>query len=74
MTVRVLIAEFYLPFDTLRDRVPGYPVALVKAGARLAGLRMGPVRPPLVDATPAHVEALGEIIASGRAALKRDDA
>jgi 5-dehydro-4-deoxyglucarate dehydratase len=73
-TVRALIAEFYLPFATLRDRVPGYPVALVKAGARLAGLRMGPVRPPLVDATPAHVEELEEIIARGRAALKRDDA
>ena len=69
--VQTLLAEFYLPFVALRDRVPGYPVALVKAGARLAGLPMGAVRPPLVDATPEHVEELAAIIERGRAALAR---
>lgn len=54
--MRVLLAQFYLPFATLRDQVPGYAVALVKAGAALAGLRLGPVRPPLVDPPPDHVE------------------
>ncbi len=37
-TTQRLLAEFYLPFAALRDEVPGYAVALVKAGARLAGL------------------------------------
>jgi 5-dehydro-4-deoxyglucarate dehydratase len=67
--VRTLLAEFYRPFATLRETTPGYAVALVKAGARLAGLPMGPVRPPLRDVTPEHLARLEEIIARGRAAL-----
>jgi 5-dehydro-4-deoxyglucarate dehydratase len=67
--VRTLINEFYLPFVELREKVPGYPVALVKAGARLSGLDAGHVRPPLVDATGEHVEILAGIVARGRAAL-----
>lgn len=67
--VRTLIREFYLPFVELREQVPGYPVALVKAGARLSGLDVGTVRPPLVDTTPEHEEALAAILARGRAAL-----
>jgi 5-dehydro-4-deoxyglucarate dehydratase len=70
-TVQALLAAFYLPFVALRDAVPGYPVALVKAGARLSGLDMGPVRPPLVDASAEHVEQLATIIARGRAVLAR---
>jgi 5-dehydro-4-deoxyglucarate dehydratase len=68
-TVRTLLAEFYLPLAKLRDTTPGYAVALVKAGARLAGLPVGPVRPPLRDVTPEHLAQLEEIIARGRAAL-----
>lgn len=64
-----LLAEFYLPLVDLRDRVPGYAVALVKAGARLDGLEVGPVRPPLVDLSPEHLAELKAIIARGRAAL-----
>ncbi|GII21528.1 5-dehydro-4-deoxyglucarate dehydratase [Planosporangium mesophilum] len=67
--VQALLTEFYLPFVALRDQVPGYAVALVKAGARLSGLRVGPVRPPLVDAGPGHVEQLAAIIERGREAL-----
>ncbi len=66
---RTLLAEFYLPFVALRDKVPGYAVALVKAGAKLAGLAVGPVRPPLVDAAPEDVRELAAIIERGRAAL-----
>jgi len=51
------------------DQVPGYAVALVKAGAKLSGLAMGPVRPPLVDAYPEHVEQLEAILRQGRAVL-----
>jgi len=68
---RALLAQFYLPFAALRDTVPGYAVALVKAGARLAGLPVGLVRPPLVDPSPEHAERLAGIVASGRAALAR---
>jgi 5-dehydro-4-deoxyglucarate dehydratase len=68
-TTSRLLNDFYIPFAQLRDQVPGYAVALVKAGARLSGLDMGGVRPPLVDATPEHVERLAEIIATGQAAL-----
>ncbi|WP_155371403.1 5-dehydro-4-deoxyglucarate dehydratase [Catellatospora vulcania] len=64
-----LLAEFYLPLVALRDRVPGYAVALVKAGARLDGLEVGPVRPPLVDLSPEHLAELKAVIARGRAAL-----
>jgi 5-dehydro-4-deoxyglucarate dehydratase len=68
--VNVLLAEFYLPFAALRDLVPGYAVSLVKAGARLSGLRVGGVRPPLVDPPPAHEELLAAVVARGRAALR----
>lgn len=67
-----LLAAFYLPFAQLRDELPGYAVALVKAGTRLTGLDMGGVRPPLVDPTPEHLDRLTEIIAAGRAALRSE--
>lgn len=72
-TVTSLLAEFYLPLVALRDQVPGYAVSLVKAGARLTGLPMGPVRPPLVEPSPAHVEQLARILDRGRAVLARLD-
>jgi 5-dehydro-4-deoxyglucarate dehydratase len=68
-TVRTLLTEFYLPFAALRETTPGYAVSLVKAGARLNGLNVGPVRPPLRDVTPEHLAQLEQIIARGRAAL-----
>lgn len=64
-----LLSTFYLPLAALRDQVPGYAVALIKAGARLAGLPVGGVRPPLVDPPPEHEEQLGAIIERGRATL-----
>jgi len=73
VAVQTLLAEFYLPFVALRDLVPGYAVALVKAGARLSGLEMGSTRPPLVDPPPEHVEALAGVLERGRAALAELD-
>lgn len=67
--VRTLLTEFYLPFAELRETTPGYAVSLIKAGARLNGLDVGPVRPPLREVTPEHLAQLKEIIARGRAAL-----
>lgn len=69
--VQTLLTEFYLPFAALRETTPGYAVSLVKAGARLNGLDVGPVRPPLRDVTPEHLAQLKEIIARGEAALRR---
>ena len=60
-----LLADFYRPLVTLRDRVPGYAVALVKAAVRRNGLAVGSVRPPLVDPTPEHLDELDRIVAAG---------
>ncbi|MEV3903042.1 5-dehydro-4-deoxyglucarate dehydratase [Mycobacterium sp. NPDC050551] len=64
-----LSRTFFHPLVRLRDKVPGYPVALIKAGVALEGLDAGPVRPPLIDAAPEDVEELRAIIAAGRAVL-----
>ena len=68
-TVRTLLTEFYHPFAALRDTTPGYAVSLIKAGARLTGTPVGPVRPPLREVTPEHLAQLKEIIDRGRSAL-----
>ncbi|GAA4917416.1 5-dehydro-4-deoxyglucarate dehydratase [Streptomonospora salina] len=44
-----LLDEFYRPLAAIRDRSPGYAVALIKAGLRLRGTDPGPVRPPFVE-------------------------
>ncbi|MBO0867846.1 MAG: 5-dehydro-4-deoxyglucarate dehydratase [Micromonosporaceae bacterium] len=66
-TVDLLLDGFYRPLVELRLLGRGYPVALVKAGVRLDGLDVGPVRPPLVEPPPEHVDRLREIVAAGRA-------
>ncbi|MEI5520249.1 5-dehydro-4-deoxyglucarate dehydratase [Streptomyces brasiliscabiei] len=63
--VATLLDEFYGPLVELRDEVPGYAVALVKAGVTLRGPAVGGVRAPLVDPTPEHVARLAELIAHG---------
>ncbi|MFC4501499.1 MULTISPECIES: 5-dehydro-4-deoxyglucarate dehydratase [Streptomyces] len=60
-----LLDEFYGPLVELRDEVPGYAVALVKAGVTLRGLDVGGVRAPLVDPTPEHVSRLAKLIDRG---------
>ncbi len=64
--VQRLLDEFYVPFVELRRRGPGYAVALVKAGVRLAGLDVGPVRAPLREPDGEHVRVLAELIERGR--------
>ncbi|MES5819950.1 5-dehydro-4-deoxyglucarate dehydratase [Streptomyces sp. RG80] len=63
--VSTLLDEFYAPLVELRDEVPGYAVALVKAGVTLRGLDVGGVRAPLVDPTPEHVARLSKLIDHG---------
>ncbi|MGX7826610.1 5-dehydro-4-deoxyglucarate dehydratase [Actinokineospora sp. 24-640] len=65
----VLIDEFYRPLVELRNRVPGYAVSLVKAGARLRGQAVGSVRPPLADPDEADLAALAAVIERGLAAV-----
>jgi len=60
-----LLRDFYVPLVELRDRVPGYAVSLVKAAARLRGRRVGPVRAPLTDPSPADLDELRTLLTAG---------
>ena len=62
-----LLAGFYQPLVRLRDTTPGYAVALIKAGLELSGVRVGGVRPPLVDPSGEHREVLARLLERGRA-------
>ncbi|MEU0893502.1 5-dehydro-4-deoxyglucarate dehydratase [Streptomyces massasporeus] len=64
-TVDKLLRDFYVPLVELRDRVPGYAVSLVKAAARIRGHRVGPVRAPLTDPSPADLAALTALLTTG---------
>lgn len=61
-TVARLLREFFLPYVELRNRRPGYAVAIVKAGVRLVGRAAGPVRPPLTDLTTQECNELQALI------------
>jgi 5-dehydro-4-deoxyglucarate dehydratase len=66
---QALLDGFYVPLVRLRDETPGFAVSLVKAGVRLAGLPVGPVRAPLTDPTPEQEARLADLIARGRELL-----
>jgi 5-dehydro-4-deoxyglucarate dehydratase len=57
-----LLREFFMPYLEIRNRMPGYAVSIVKAGARIAGHDAGPVRPPLTDLKPAEFEQLRALV------------
>jgi len=57
-----LLKDFFMPYLAIRNRMPGYAVSIVKAGASLVGHSAGPVRPPLTDLTPAEVAELRRLI------------
>lgn len=60
-----LIDGFYAPLVRLRDEVPGFAVALIKAGVRLGGLDVGGVRAPLIDPDAAQLDRLAALLAAG---------
>ena len=60
-----LLEGFYAPLVRLRDQTPGFGVSLIKAGLRLGGLPVGPVRAPLVDPTEEQLVQLKAILAKG---------
>lgn len=64
-TVDRILGEFFVPFIELRDQVPGYAVALVKAAVGLRHGSVGGPRPPLVAPTDGHLDELSKIIDRG---------
>ena len=58
-----LLREFFHPLLKIRNRVEGYGVSMIKAGARIVGHDAGPVRAPLSDLTPAECNELAALIA-----------
>ena len=61
-TQHQLLKDFFMPYLEIRNRMPGYAVSIVKAGARLVGHDAGPVRTPLTDLKPDEMEALKALI------------
>lgn len=59
-----LLKDFFMPYLAIRNKVPGYGVSIIKAGATLVGHPAGPVRAPLTDLTPAEMEQLDALIKS----------
>jgi 5-dehydro-4-deoxyglucarate dehydratase len=57
-----LLKDFFMPYLAIRNRVAGYAVSIVKAGATIVGHGAGPVRAPLTDLKPAEMEALRVLI------------
>ena len=57
-----LLHEFFMPYLKIRNRVEGYGVSIIKAGAKIVGHDAGPVRAPLTDLKPDEVEALAALI------------
>ena len=62
--VYAMLRDFVIPYTYLRDREPGYAVAIVKAGLKVVGRPAGPVRPPLSDLTEAEVAELRALVAA----------
>jgi 5-dehydro-4-deoxyglucarate dehydratase len=64
-TVDRILREFFKPLIELRNQVPGYAVALVKAAVGIRQGYAGEPRPPLIAPTPDHLEELSDIIDRG---------
>jgi len=47
-----VLQSFFYPFMEIRDRCKGYAVSAIKAGVRIQGFDVGPVRSPLSDLKP----------------------
>lgn len=57
-----LLKDFFMPYLEIRNRMPGYAVSIVKAGAKIVGHDAGPVRPPLTDLKADEVTQLAALI------------
>ena len=61
-TQHKLLRQFFMPYLKIRNRVEGYGVSIIKAGARLVGHDAGPVRAPLSDLKPGEMDELKALI------------
>ena len=61
-TQHKLLKDFFMPYLDIRNRVEGYGVSIIKAGAKIVGHDGGPVRAPLSDLKPNEVEELAALI------------
>jgi 5-dehydro-4-deoxyglucarate dehydratase len=61
-----MLTNFFYPFMAIRNRGKGYAVSAVKAGVRLRGFDVGPVRSPLTDLTGEELEMLASLISTVR--------
>jgi 5-dehydro-4-deoxyglucarate dehydratase len=59
-----LLHDFFMPYLEIRNKGAGYAVSIVKAGARIAGLAAGPVRPPLTDLKAGEYTQLEALVRS----------
>jgi len=59
-----LLKQFFMPYLDIRNRMQGYAVSIVKAGATLVGHSGGPVRPPLTDLKADEMDKLDALIKS----------
>jgi 5-dehydro-4-deoxyglucarate dehydratase len=57
-----LLKDFFMPYLDLRNRMAGYAVSIVKAGAKIVGHDAGPVRAPLTDLKPDEMDKLKTLI------------
>ncbi|GGE45765.1 putative 5-dehydro-4-deoxyglucarate dehydratase [Primorskyibacter flagellatus] len=58
-----ILNDFFYPFMAIRNRSKGYAVSAIKAGVRLQGFDVGPVRSPLTDLTEEETGMMAELIA-----------
>lgn len=63
-TMHRLLDTAILPLAEIRRRRAGYAIALVKAGARLRGVPVGPVRPPLCALAAEDEQDLRRLLSS----------
>ena len=61
-TQHKLLKQFFMPYLKIRNRVEGYGVSIIKAGATLVGHGAGPVRAPLSDLKPGEMDELKALI------------
>lgn len=69
-TVAKLQLDVIIPLSRIRARAPGYAVSVVKCGARLRGLNVGPVRPPLVELAPDDEADLWQLMEKASALVR----
>lgn len=58
-----ILNGFFYPFMEIRNRSKGYAVSAIKAGVRLQGYEVGPVRSPLTDLNEEEMGMMADLIA-----------